>query len=120
MEENKQEVIETVKLKGELDESALELLKNQYPGLKSIIFEHDETGEKAVVYVKKMIRPIYEAALVIEESSSVLKLSEYLLANLRVGGMDDKEIVADLDWLKNFAAIAQKLTYVKRGEIKKN
>jgi len=120
MEENKQAVIETAKLKGELDEAALELLKNQYPGLKSIIFEHDETGEKAVVYVKKVSRPVFEAAIKIEKTSSELTLAEYLLKNLRVGGMDDKEIIADLDWLKNFAAIAQRLTYVKYGEIKKN
>jgi hypothetical protein len=120
MEENKQAVIEAAKLKGELDEAALELLKNQYPGLKSIIFEHDETGEKAVVYVKKVSRPVFEAAIKIEKTSSELTLAEYLLKNLRVGGMDDKEIIADLDWLKNFAAIAQRLTYVKYGEIKKN
>jgi hypothetical protein len=119
MEETKNEV-EVTKLKGELNDAELELLKNQYPGLKSIIFEHDETGEKAVVYVKKISRPVFEAAIKIEKSSSELTLAEYLLKNLRVAGMDDKEVIADLDWLKNFAAIAQRLTYVKYGEIKKN
>jgi hypothetical protein len=107
-------------LKGELDDAAIEALKNQHPGLKSIIFQHDETGEKAVVYVKKMSRPIYEQAIKMESTESTLTVSEYLLKNLRVGGMDDKEIIADLDWLKNFAATAQRLTYVKFGEIKKN
>lgn len=120
MEEKKQEAAEAIKMRGEIDAAALELLKNQYPGLKSIIFEHDETGEKAVVYVKKITRPVFEAAIKLEKTSSELTLAEYLLKNLRVAGMDEKEITADLDWLKNFAAIAQRLTYVKYGEIKKN
>lgn len=122
IEETKTE--ETPKpLKGEVTEEQLELLKQQYPKLKKIIFEYGdiiEEGEKAIVYVKPFTIPLYEAALQIEKSKSTIKLAEWILKNLRVAGMGTDEILNDIDWLKNFAAVAQALTYVKYGEIKKN
>jgi hypothetical protein len=107
-------------VKGELPKEQLDLLINQYPGLKSIEFYHQETDEKAVVYIKKITRDIYATALNIDDKKDKLTLGEYLLKNLRVGGMDSKEIIEDIDWLRNWSAIAQTLIWAKGGEIKKN
>lgn len=111
-------------MRGELPDHELELLKTQYPKLKTLIFCNGDIldeGEKAVVYVKNFSRPLYEAILDLQEKkANKLTQAEWMLKNLRVAGMETKDILDDIDWLKNFAYIAQGLTYVHYGDIKKN
>lgn len=110
-------------MKGELTGDQLELLKNQNPGLKAVVFLNQETDEKGVVYIKKITRTIFATALSIDDNKDKLTLGEYLLKNLRVGGMEESEVINDLDWLRNWSAVAQTLIWAKGGvidELKKN
>jgi hypothetical protein len=125
MSEEIEEKKEEIKLmRGELVGEELEAIIAKYPKLKRIIFEEGDflsEGEKGVVYVKNFTLPLYEQALLIEaEKNSTFKLATWVLKNLRVAGMTEAEITSDIDWFKNFAAIANTITFVKRGEIKKN
>lgn len=111
-------------LKGELSKAELDLLTKQYPKLKTLIFcDGDilDEGNKGVVYVKNFTRPLYEAILKLQdEKASKLTQAEWVLRNLRVGGMTADEIINDIDWLKNFANVARALFFTYYGDIKKN
>ena len=120
--EEKEELKKAPPMKGELSETELNLLKQTHPKLRIIRFEYGdvvEEGEWGVVYVKPFTIPLYEVALQMDKEGKI-KLATWILTNLRIAGMEAKEILEDIDWLKNFATTAQALIWQKYGSVKKN
>lgn len=112
---------DTKLMKGELTGDALALLENQNPKLLRVIFEGGgwaEDGEICVVYVKNFNRPMLTQALQIREKGDLV-LGEWILLNLRVGGVEKDEILNDANMLNNFSATASYLIRPKIGAIKK-
>lgn len=116
------EVKEEIKLmKGEITGEALILFETQNPNYKRVMFETGgfaEDGEIAVIYVKPFNRILLSEALKIRDKGE-LDLGNWMLVNMRIGGVEIIDVLNDMDMLNNFSFTAAYLIRPKIGAIKK-
>ena len=118
---NTEEVKEKKLMVGEITGDALTILENQNTDYSRVMFETGgwvEDGDVAVVYVKKFNRALLTQALMIIDKGE-LHFGEWVLINLRIGGVEKDVIVNDINMLHNFSSTAAYLIKPKIGAIKK-
>ena len=97
----------------------LEALKAKHGTIYTITVPIGDDNKDCTVYLKKMDRIVYSAAIKLLERDE-LDATEFLLNSLHVGGEDVKLIIEDFEALRATAKLMVEVIKSKEGSIKKN